>query len=85
MYLSSQTIMDLAKLHSDELIQEADRQRLANRLWRPRRATESGGTESRATDGRATDSRRSGCRAEQHAVSRLEPGRAGRTVQVGRT
>jgi hypothetical protein len=35
MYLSPQTIMDLAKLHSDDLIREADRQRLANRS-RPR-------------------------------------------------
>jgi hypothetical protein len=70
MYLSPHTIMDLAKLHSDELIQKADRQRLADRVWRRRRAT---------------DSRNSGRRAEQRTVSRLEPGRAARTVQVGRT
>jgi hypothetical protein len=31
MYLSPHTIMDLAKLHSDDLIREADRQRLASR------------------------------------------------------
>ena len=31
MYLSPQTIMDLAKQRSDELIQEADRRRQAGR------------------------------------------------------
>ena len=80
MYLSSQTIMDLAKLHSDELIQEADRQRLADRVWRRRRAMN-----SQPTNNQATDRRGSGRRAEQQTVSRLEPGRANRTVQVGRT
>ena len=50
MYLSSHTIMDLAKLHS-ELIQEADRQRLADRAWRkpPGPRTAGAGTAGRAT------------------------------------
>ena len=80
MYLSPHTIMDLAKLHSDELIQKADRQRLADRVWRRRRATD-----RQITDRQTTDSRVSGRRAERRTVSRLEPGRAARTVQVGRT
>ena len=51
MYLSSHTIMDLAKLHSDELIQEADRQRLADRVWRRRRAMNSRATNNHTDPG----------------------------------
>jgi hypothetical protein len=69
MYLNPQTIMDLARLRSEELIQEADRQRLAGRVWRRRTA----------------ESRNWGRKAEQRTVRRLEPGRAARTVNVSRT